>query len=74
MQDMESRLKEDTRERMLETNKHVHSTLAQVKAESQYRDDLGRRVDEFDLKMNGHFLTSLQKNEKDLQKLLERVN
>ena len=63
MQDMEQRMKQENKDSAFETSRQVQAVLTQVRTESHQRNDLDKRFDELEMRVNGHLLTAVQKNE-----------
>ena len=59
---------------MLETQRQVQSALTQVRNEQRIRTDLDKRVDDLEMRINGHLLSAIQKSEQEVRHLLERTN
>ena len=55
MQDMEDRIKQETKESLIETSRQVQGVLSQIKGEQQTRDESSNRIADLELKVNGHF-------------------
>lgn len=74
MQDMEQRIKQETKDSLLETQRQVQQVLTQVRKEERGLNQLDVRFEELEMRMNGHLLSSIQKTEADVSQLMEKSN
>lgn len=59
MQDQEVRIRQDVKDNLLETSRHVQTVLTQVRSEQRNRDEIEKRLDTLEMRVNGDLLSTV---------------